>query len=115
MVNSDEGQGQMVTLPLTRALKSTDIVLVTWRKENASNVDADIAGHAIFHPGAYSYDVGLEVVEDFQDSSNNYGLYLDQNTSEIGSTSLSAYAMSLGGNSYGPHYLITGIYNISGK
>lgn len=115
MVNSDEGQGQMVTLPLTRALKSTDIVLVTWRKENASNVDADIAGHAIFHPGAYSYDVGLEVVEDFQDSNNNYGLYLDQNTSEIGSTSLSAYAMSLGGNSYGPHYLITGIYNISGK
>ena len=115
MVNSDEGQGQMVTLPLTRALKSTDIVLVTWRKENASNVDADIAGHAIFHPGAYSYDVGLEVVEDFQDSNNNYGLYLNQNTSEIGSTSLSAYAMSLGGNSYGPHYLITGIYNISGK
>ncbi|WP_262894335.1 hypothetical protein [Alistipes senegalensis] len=115
MVNSDEGQGQMVTLPLTRALKSTDIVLVTWRKENASNVDADIAGHAIFHPGAYSYDVGLEVVEDFQDSSNNYGLYLDQNTSEVGSASLSAYALSLGVNSYGPQYLITGIYNISGK
>lgn len=115
IVNTDEGQGEMVVLPLTRELKSTDIVLVTWRKENASYTNSDIAGQAIFHPGAYSHDVGLEVVEDYQDAMSNYGLYLDQSSSEIGSASLSVYAMSSGVNSYGPQYLITGIYNISGK
>lgn len=114
-VNADEGQGEMVVLPLTRELKSTDIVLVTWRKEGASYAEFDIAGHAIFYPGAYNSDVGLDVVEDYKGEVNAHGLYLDQSSSEVGSASLSAYALSLGVNSYGPQYLITGIYNISGK
>ena len=113
--NEDAGISETVNFPLTRALKSTDIVLVTWRKENASGTNAEIAGHAIFHPGAYSQDVGLEVVEDFQDSTNYYGLFMNQTETEIGSTSLNMYGVSQGPNAYGPHYLITGIYNLSGQ
>lgn len=113
--NEDAGISETVNFPLTRALKSTDIVLVTWRKENASSTNAEIAGHAIFHPGAYSQDVGLEVVEDFQDSTNYYGLFMNQTETEIGSTSLNMYGVSRGPNAYGPHYLITGIYNLSGQ
>lgn len=113
--NEDAGISETVNFPLTRALKSTDIVLVTWRKENASGTNAEIAGHAIFHPGAYSQDVGLEVVEDFQDSTNYYGLFMNQTETEIGSTSLNMYGVSRGPNAYGPHYLITGIYNLSGQ
>ena len=115
IVNEDSGISETVNFPLTRALKSTDIVLVIWRKGNASGADAEIVGQAIFHPGAYSHDVGLEVVEDFQDSTGYYGLFINQADTEIGSTYLSMYGVSQGPNSYGPHYLITGIYNISGK
>ena len=115
IANEDAGVSETVDFPLTRALKSTDIVLVTWRKENASGADAEIAGQAIFHPGAYSRDVGLEAVEDFQDSTNYYGLFINQTNTEIGSTSLSMYGVSKGPNAYGPHYLITGIYNLSGQ
>lgn len=115
IVNPDAGISETVNFPLTRALKSTDIILVTWRKESASNADAEIAGQAIFYPGAYSYDVCLEVIEDFQNSNDYYGLFINQADTEIGSTYLSMYGVSQGSNTYGPHYLIIGIYNLSGQ
>lgn len=114
MVNSDAGEGDSQSFPLTRALKATDVILITWRKSRASSADCEMAGQSIFHPGAYSYDVALELVEEFQDNSNYYGLFLSQSTTEVPSASLDIHAVSYGANTYGPAYLITGVYNISG-
>lgn len=113
-VNAGAGTGDYVDFLLTRALKSTDIILVTWKKQNASSKDTEIAGHAIFNPGAYSYDCCLDLLEDYQGNGDYYGLFLNQGTSEVGANMLTLYAESEG-NSYGPKYLITGVYNISGK
>lgn len=112
-VNAGAGTGDYVDFLLTRALKSTDIILVTWKKQNASSKDTEIAGHAIFNPGAYSYDCCLDLLEDYQGNGDYYGLFLNQVTSEVGANMLTLYAKSEG-NSYGPNYLITGVYNISG-
>jgi hypothetical protein len=112
--NAGAGAGDYVDFLLTRALKSTDVILVTWRKQSASVKDVEIAGHAIFNPGAYSQDCCLDLLEDYQGNGDYYGLFLNQVTSEVGANMLTLYAES-GGNSYGPQYLITGIYNISGK
>ena len=70
---------------------------------------------AIINPNAYAHDVFLELVENFVTPSEYYGLYLDQSTTEAGSEALLFSATSWGGSTYGPQYLITGIYNISGK
>lgn len=112
--NAGAGTGDYVDFLLTRALKSTDVILVTWRKQSASVKDVEIAGHAIFNPGAYSQDCCLDLLEDYQGNGDYYGLFLNQVTSEVGANMLTLYAESEG-NSYGPQYLITGIYNISGK
>lgn len=112
--NAGAGTGDYVDFLLTRALKSTDVILVTWRKQSASVKDVEIAGHAIFNPGAYSQDCCLDLLEDYQGNGDYYGLFLNQVTSEVGANMLTLYAESQG-NSYGPQYLITGIYNISGK
>lgn len=112
--NAGAGTGDYVDFLLTRALKSTDVILVTWRKQSASVKDVEIAGHAIFNPGAYSQDCCLDLLEDYQGNGDYYGLFLAQVTSEVGENMLTLYAKSEG-NSYGPQYLITGIYNISGK
>lgn len=112
--NAGAGTGDYVDFLLTRALKSTDVILVTWRKQIASVKDVEIAGHAIFNPGAYSQDCCLDLLEDYQGNGDYYGLFLNQVTSEVGANMLTLYAESEG-NSYGPQYLITGIYNISGK
>ena len=112
--NAGAGVGDYVDFMLTRALKSTDVILVTWRKQSASVKDVEIAGHAIFNPGAYSQDCCLDLLEDYQGNGDYYGLFLNQVTSEVGANMLTLYAESEG-NSYGPQYLITGIYNISGK
>lgn len=114
-VNVGAGTGDYVDFPLTRALKSTDVILVTWRKQSASSKDTEIAGHAIFNPGAYSYDCCLDLLENYQSSGDYYGLFINQVTSEVGANMLTLYAESEGANSYGPSYLITGVYNISGK
>lgn len=114
-VNVGAGTGDYVDFPLTRALKSTDVILVTWRKQNASSKDTEIAGHAIFNPGAYSYDCCLDLLENYQSNGDYYGLFINQVTSEVGANMLTLYAESEGANSYGPSYLITGVYNISGK
>ena len=112
--NAGAGAGDYVEFLLTRALKSTDVILVTWRKQSASVKDVEIAGHAIFNPGAYSQDCCLDLLEEYQGNGDYYGLFLNQVTSEVGANMLTLYAESEG-NSYGPQYLITGIYNISGK
>lgn len=112
--NAGAGTGDYVDFLLPRALKSTDVILVTWRKQSASVKDVEIAGHAIFNPGAYSQDCCLDLLEDYQGNGDYYGLFLNQVTSEVGANMLTLYAKSEG-NSYGPQYLITGIYNISGK
>lgn len=114
VANAGAGTGDYVDFLLTRALKSTDVILVTWRKQSASVKDVEIAGHAIFNPGAYSQDCCLDLLEDYQGNGDYYGLFLNQVTSEVGANMLTLYAESEG-NSYGPQYLITGIYNISGK
>lgn len=114
-VNVGAGTGDYVDFPLTRALKSTDVILVTWKKQNASSKDTEIAGHAIFNPGAYSYDCCLDLLENYQSNGDYYGLFINQVTSEVGANMLTLYAESEGANSYGPSYLITGVYNISGK
>lgn len=114
-VNAGAGTGDYVDFPLTRALKSTDIILVTWRKQSASGKGVEIAGHAIFNPGAYSQDCCLDLLENYQSNGDYYGLFLNQVTSEVGANMLTLYAESEGANSYGPSYLITGVYNISGK
>lgn len=114
-VNVGAGTGDCVDFPLTRALKSTDVILVTWKKQNASSKDTEIAGHAIFNPGAYSYDCCLDLLENYQSNGDYYGLFINQVTSEVGVNMLTLYAESEGANSYGPSYLITGVYNISGK
>lgn len=114
-VNVGAGTGDYVDFPLTRALKSTDVILVTWKKQNASSKDIEIAGHAIFNPGAYSYDCCLDLLENYQSNGDYYGLFINQVTSEVGVNMLTLYAESEGANSYGPSYLITGVYNISGK
>lgn len=115
MVNSDAGNGDPVQINLTRALKATDRVLITWRKQNTSYLGIDVTGQAIINPNAYEHDVFLELVENFVTPSEYYGLFLDQSTTEAGSEALLFSAASWGGNTYGPQYLITGIYNISGK
>lgn len=115
MVNSDAGNGDPVQINLTRALKATDRVLITWRKQNTSYLGIDVPGQAIINPNAYGHDVFLELVENFVTPSEYYGLFLDQSTTEAGSETLLFSAVSLGGSTYGPQYLITGIYNISGK
>ena len=115
MVNSDEGNGDPVQINLTRALKETDRVLITWRKQNTSYLGIYVTGQAIINPNAYGHDVFLELVENFVTPSEYYGLFLDQSTTEAGSEALLFSAASCGGSTYGPQYLITGIYNISGK
>lgn len=115
MVNSDAGNGDPVQINLTRALKATDRVLITWRKQNTSYLGIDVTGQAIINPNAYGHDVFLELVENFVTPSEYYGLFLDQSTTEAGSEALLFSAASWGGSTYGPQYLITGIYNISGK
>lgn len=115
MVNSDAGNGDPVQINLTRALKETDRVLITWRKQNTSYLGIDVTGQAIINPNAYGHDVFLELVENFVTPSEYYGLFLDQSTTEAGSEALLFSAASWGGSTYGPQYLLTGIYNISGK
>lgn len=115
MVNSGAGNGDPVQINLTRALKATDRVLITWRKQNTSYLGIDVPGQAIINPNAYAHDVFLELVENFVTPSEYYGLFLDQSTTEAGSEALLFLAASWGGSTYGPQYLITGIYNISGK
>ena len=114
-VNVDAGNGDPVQINLTRALKATDRVLITWRKQNTSYSGIDVTGQAIINPNAYEHDVFLELVENFVTPSEYYGLFLDQSTTEAGSEALLFSAASWGGSTYGPQYLITGIYNISGK
>lgn len=114
-VDVDAGNGDPVQINLTRALKATDRVLITWRKQNASYSGTDVPGQAIINPNAYEHDVFLELVENFVTPSEYYGLFLDQSTTEAGSEALLFSAASWGGSTYGPQYLITGIYNISGK
>lgn len=115
MVDTDAGNGDPVQINLTRALKATDRVLITWRKQNTSYSGIDVPGQAIINPNAYEHDVFLELVENFVTPSEYYGLFLDQSTAEAGSEALLFSAASWGGSTYGPQYLITGIYNISGK
>lgn len=115
MVDTDAGNGDPVQINLTRALKATDRVLITWRKQNTSYSGIDVPGQAIINPNAYEHDVFLELVENFVTPSEYYGLFLDQGTTEAGSEALLFSAASWGGSTYGPQYLITGIYNISGK
>ena len=114
-VNVDAGNGDPVQINLTRALKATDRVLITWRKQNTSYLGMDVPGQAIINPNAYDHDVFLELVENFITPSEYYGLFLDQSTTEAGVEALLFLAASCGGSTYGPQYLITGIYNISGK
>lgn len=114
-VDADSGNGDPVQINLTRALKATDIVLITWRKQNTSYSGIDIPGQAIINPNAYENDVFLELVENFITPIEYYGLFLDQSTTEAGAEALLFSAASWGGITYGPQYLITGIYNISGK
>jgi hypothetical protein len=115
MVDTDAGNGDPVQINLTRALKATDRVLITWRKQNTSYSGIDVPGQAIINPNVYEHDVFLELVENFITPSEYYGLFLDQSTTEAGSEALLFSAASWGGSTYGPQYLITGIYNISGK
>lgn len=115
MVDTDAGNGDPVQINLTRALKATDRVLITWRKQNTSYSGIDVTGQAIINPNAYEHDVFLELVENFITPNEYYGLFLDQSTTEAGSEALLFSAASWGGSTYGPQYLITGIYNISGK
>jgi len=115
MVDTDAGNGNPVQINLTRALKATDRVLITWRKQNTSYLGIDVPGQAIINPNAYEHDVFLELVENFVTPNEYYGLSLDQSTTEAGSEALLFSAASWGGSTYGPQYLITGIYNISGK
>ena len=115
MVDTDAGNGNPVQINLTRALKATDRVLITWRKQNTSYSGIDVPGQAIINPNAYEHDVFLELVENFVTPSEYYGLFLDQSTTEAGSEAFIFSAVSWGGSTYGPQYLITGIYNISGK
>lgn len=115
MVDTDAGNGDPVQINLTRALKATDRVLITWRKQNTSYLGIDVPGQAIINPNAYEHDVFLELVENFVTPSEYYGLFLDQSTTEAGAEALLFSAASWGGSTYGPQYLITGIYNISGK
>lgn len=114
-VGVDAGNGNPVQINLTRALKATDRVLITWRKQNTSYFGIDVPGQAIINPNAYDHDVFLELVENFVTPSEYYGLSLDQSATEAGSEALVFLAASWGGSTYGPQYLITGIYNISGK
>lgn len=114
-VDVDAGNGDPVQINLTRALKATDRVLITWRKQNTSYSGIDVPGQAIINPNAYEHDVFLELVENFVTPSEYYGLFLDQSATEAGSEALLFLAASWGGSTYGPQYLITGIYNISGK
>lgn len=114
-VDVDAGNGDPVQINLTRALKATDRVLITWRKQNTPYSGIDVPGQAIINPNAYEHDVFLELVENFVTPSEYYGLFLDQSTTEAGSEALLFSAASWGGSTYGPQYLITGIYNISGK
>ena len=114
-VGVDAGNGDPVQINLTRALKATDRVLITWRKQNTAYSDIDVPGQAIINPNAYEHDVFLELVENFVTPSEYYGLFLDQSVTEAGSEALLFSAVSWGGSTYGPQYLITGIYNISGK
>lgn len=114
-VDVDAGNGDPVQINLTRALKATDRVLITWRKQNTSYSGIHVPGQAIINPNAYEHDVFLELVENFVTPSEYYGLFLDQSTTEVGSEALLFSAASWGGSTYGPQYLITGIYNISGK
>ena len=114
-VDVDAGNGDPVQINLTRALKATDRVLITWRKQNTSYSGIDVPGQAIINPNAYEHDVFLELVENFVTPSEYYGLFLDQSATEAGSEALLFSAASWGGSTYGPQYLITGIYNISGK
>lgn len=114
-VDVDAGNGDPVQINLTRALKATDRVLITWRKQNTSYSGIDVPGQAIINPNAYEHDAFLELVENFVTPSEYYGLFLDQSTTEAGSEALLFSAASWGGSTYGPQYLITGIYNISGK
>lgn len=106
------GMGTSTIITLDRALKSTDMILITWLKSSASVPDAEIAGSTIINPGAYSYDVALEYIENA--NSDYHGLFIDQSYTEVSSTQLSFYAVS-NGAAYGPSYLLTGVYNISGK
>lgn len=115
MVDTDAGNGDPVQINLTRALKATDRVLITWRKQNTSYSGVDVPGQAIINPNAYGHDVFLELVENFVTPSEYYGLFLDPSTTEAGSEALLFSAASWGGSTYGPQYLMTGIYNISGK
>lgn len=114
-VGVDAGNGDPVQINLTRALKATDRVLITWRKQNTSYSGIDVPGQAIINPNAYEHDVFLELVENFVTPSEYYGLFLDQSATEAGAEALLFSAASWGGSTYGPQYLITGIYNISGK
>lgn len=67
-VDVDAGNGNPVQINLTRALKATDRVLITWRKQNTSYSGIDVPGQAIINPNAYEHDVFLELVEKFRHS-----------------------------------------------
>lgn len=118
MVDANNPGGQ-ITVPTTREIKATDILLITWLKTGGHSPDFHMQGSAIIHPAlidhAATYDVCLDFWDNWTDNGDYYGMTL-YNSQDIliGQQDLNLLFIA-SGNFPSVAYSITGIYNISGK
>lgn len=115
LVNTSSGT---TTITLSREIKSTDVLLVTWLKTGTPN-SLHVAGQGIINPYLIdihaTFQVALEEIYTDFSSGQFYGLCLenDQNLL-VGQIDFGLY-LNQDGNIPEMVYAITGVYNISGK
>lgn len=112
------GAAGSVTIPLTREIKNTDILMVTWIKTSAVSKDSHCTGNAIFSPKMIdqdsTFDVALEQIDNWASPDNFYGLFVDSSTPLVGQNDFQVFTEN-GGDAPQCVYSITAVYNISGK
>nr|DAS79246.1 MAG TPA: hypothetical protein [Caudoviricetes sp.] len=110
--------GGTTTITLSREIKSTDVLLVTWLKTGTPN-SFHVAGQAIINPSLIdnhaTFQVALEEIYTDFSAGTFYGLCLenDQNVL-VGQIDFGLY-LNQDGDIPEIVYAITGVYNISGK
>ena len=105
-------------IPLTREIKNTDVLMVTWIKTGAFGKDSHCTGNAIFSPKMVdndsTFDVALEQIDNWSANDNFYGLFIDSSTPLVGQNDFQVFTEN-GGDAPQCVYSITAVYNISGK
>lgn len=110
--------GGTTTITLSREIKSTDVLLVTWLKTGTPN-SFHVAGQAIINPSLIdnhaTFQVALEEIYTDFSAGTSYGVCLenDQNVL-VGQIDFGLY-LNQEGDIPDMVYAITGVYNISGK